>query len=176
MVLAPPICGNCYEIIFLLSEFFRSFLRSILLSNKNLNKTGRETTLVLVVWYTTWLLNLFSFSLPNLLIWPVCFLSVGNVAHYSSELTERVRSNNATSNGVRMQFKSPINRNTTSRNNFEKNVSKSPVNQSFCYSFFMSSHSVTMKLLLKIGFSCSVSLSESIHWLPSWWLHKIHWF
>lgn len=127
MVLAPPICGNCYEIIFLLSKFFRSFLRSILLSNKNLNKTGRETTLVLVVWYTTWLLNLFSFSLPNLLIWPVCFLSVGNVAHYSSELTERVRSNNATSNGVRMQFKSPINRNTTSRNNFEKNVSKSPL-------------------------------------------------
>lgn len=46
----------------------------------------------------------------------------GNVAHYSSELTERMRSNNATGNAVRMQFKSPINRNITSGNNFEKNM------------------------------------------------------
>lgn len=126
MVLAPPIYGNCYEIIFLLSNFLDHSWGQFSCQTKTWIRQEEKQP-----WF--WLFDIllgylicFPFAFP--IFWFCLFVfSVGNVAHYSSELTERVRSNNATSNGVRMQFKSPINRNTTSRNNFEKNVSKSPL-------------------------------------------------
>ncbi|KAL3532498.1 hypothetical protein ACH5RR_006019 [Cinchona calisaya] len=46
----------------------------------------------------------------------------GNTAPFSAEMADRVRSNNVSSPGIRMQFKSPPNRNMTSGNPLDRNV------------------------------------------------------
>ncbi|KAK4415551.1 Casein kinase-like protein 3 [Sesamum alatum] len=46
----------------------------------------------------------------------------GNNAPFSADLGERMRSNNAASPGVRLQFKSPANRNSTHGNPLDRNV------------------------------------------------------
>lgn len=53
----------------------------------------------------------------------------GASASYPAEVTERIRSNNATGPGVRMQFKPSTGRNLNYDNPLEKNVSHITVEQ-----------------------------------------------
>lgn len=57
-------------------------------------------------------------------------VSTGNNGPYVSEVTDRIRANNPSSPGIRMQFKSPTNRNLTSTN-LERNVSDTSANFSY---------------------------------------------
>lgn len=45
-------------------------------------------------------------------------------ASYSADVTDRVRSSNATGPGIRMQFKAPVAKNLSYENPLEKNVSQ----------------------------------------------------
>lgn len=55
-----------------------------------------------------------------------CFVSVsaGNNASYSAELAERMKLNTATGPSIHTQFKAPMDRNLTSDNPLERNVSR----------------------------------------------------
>ena len=59
-------------------------------------------------------------------VWmPIFFIYSNLVAinGFSVDVSDRIRSGNATSSGVKLQFKSPMGRNSSSEHPFKKNVS-----------------------------------------------------